>query len=348
MKTYDAVIGLVLMSFLGLPASLFAQSKTAALPPLVINNVSIVDVESGALVLNRSVIVAGNTIQRISQGSTIEVPEGAGFIDGTGLFLVPALFDAHVHYVDPATYRPMMIANGVLFVRDMGNPTNQVLAVKRELKAGNIPGPEMITTGSVLDGNPPAISQISIPCETPEEGRSAARAQALAGVDQIKVYSGLRREVFHAIVDEAQKLGVKVVGHIPESVYIEDAAEAGLRSSEHLFGFGKIIAKLLGDPVLPSNRGIGTDVPYFLRLNEVNREEFRRALERIRITGMHVCPTLVVFKHGAHNKEIFAGNYPMLEYASPMTKAMWKAIWGGQPVTDMIPKLLFSDARGPA
>ena len=65
----------------------------------------------------------------------------------------------------------------------------------------------------------------------------------------IKVYSNLDQEVFLAIVDEAQKLGLKVVGHVPDSIYIEDAAAAGLRSIEHFFGFEKVIAKQLGDPI---------------------------------------------------------------------------------------------------
>jgi imidazolonepropionase-like amidohydrolase len=198
----------------------------------------------------------------------------------------------------------------------------------------------MIVTGSILDGNPPQIPHISIPCGTPEEGRKAVRKQVEAGVDQIKVYSGLKKDVFLAIADEAGKLGVKPVGHIPESIYIEDAANAGLKSSEHPFGFGKIIAKLLGEPVHLTTQGMGTDVPYFLRLNDVNREEFRTTLKRIGATGMHVCPTLVVFKHGAHLKEIFSGNYTKLEYVSPMMKGMWKALWGNQPENEIVGKLV--------
>jgi len=208
-----------------------------------------VDVEKGTLQENCTVTVSGEKIKQISKQSHIDSPKEARIINGAGLFLVPGLIDAHVHYYDQVTYGPMMIVNGVLFVRDMGNSTNEALALRDKLKIREILGPEMIVTGSILDGNPPLISQISIPCRTPEEGREAVRKQVAAGVDQIKVYSGLERDVFLAIADEVNKLGVKPVGHIPESVYIEDAANAGLRSSEHPFGFGKIIAKLLGEPV---------------------------------------------------------------------------------------------------
>jgi imidazolonepropionase-like amidohydrolase len=339
-KNYLSVFAFILTSLVIMPVSALAQKEQIAPPTLVIIKVTIVDVEKGVLEKNCTVTVSGEKIQQISKQSKIDVPKETKVIDGNGLFLVPGLIDAHVHYYDQATYGPMMIVNGVLFVRDMGNPTDEALALREKLKNREILGPEIIVTGSVLDGNPPAIPQISIPCKTPEEGREAVRKQVSAGVDQIKVYSGLQKDIFLAIADEAHKLGIKPVGHIPESIYIEDAANAGLKSSEHPFGFGKIIAKLLGEPVNLTTVGMGTDVPYLLRLNEVKREEFRKALRRISATDMHVCPTLVVFKHGAHYKDIFSNNYPMLEYVSPMIKGMWKAIWGNQPVNEIVPKIL--------
>ncbi len=341
MKKYMLVLALLFLSTIVLLVAAVSQQEQSSQTTLVINGITIVDVERGTLQVNRTVIVAGDKIQRISKQGNADVPTSSTrIIDGRGLFLVPGLIDAHVHYSDPATFGLMMIAHGVLFVRDMGGPTKESVALRDKLKTGEIFGPEMITTGSILDGDPPILPQISIPCGTPEAGREAVRKQVAAGVDEIKVYSGLKKDVFLAIAEEANKLGVKPVGHTPESIYIEEAANAGLRSSEHPFGFGKIIAKLLGEPVRLSTGGMGTDAPSFLRFNEVNREEFRKALKRIGATGMHVCPTLVVFKHGAHLKEILANDYPMLEYASPMTKGMWKMIWGSQPANEIATRLL--------
>ena len=306
----------------------------------LITHVSVVDVEKGEIQENRTVEIRNGLIARITPRSGGDETSRHTVINGKGLFMIPGLFDAHVHYYDEAVYGKMMIAYGVLFVRDMGNSTPAALAVRERLNSRKILGPEMITTGSILDGDPPTIPQIAIGCATPEAGREAVRKQVAAGVDQIKVYSGLRSEVFLAIADEAGKHGIKVVGHVPEAVYIEDAARAGMKSSEHLFGFGKLVAKALGDPVDFSTRGMGTDIPYFLRLKDVHTEEFQAALRWIGSTGMHVCPTLVVFKHGAHYKEIFSGNYPMLEYTSPMMKGFWKALWGSQPENGIVQKIL--------
>jgi imidazolonepropionase-like amidohydrolase len=143
-----------------------------------------------------------------------------------------------------------------------------------------------------------------------------------------------------AIVDEAQKHGLKPVGHVPETVYLEDAAKAGQKSCEHMFGFGKVIAKLLGEPVVLESGGMGTDVEYFSRRTEVDSQELRNVLHRVRDFGMVVCPTLVVMKHGAHLKEIMSGNYPNLEYASSMIRDIWKSMWNPQQQnTDLIGKV---------
>jgi imidazolonepropionase-like amidohydrolase len=318
----------------------FGQQKISKPEHLVINGVTIVDVERGTLNENMDIIVVGESIAEITPTPAANLPDHATVVDGHGAFVIPGLFDAHVHYVDPATFGRLMIANGVLFVREMGNPTNEAINVRDKLAAKEILGPEMITTGSVLDGAPPAIPQIAVPCATAEEGREGVRRQVAAGVDQIKVYSGLEKQVFLAIADEAHRRGIKIVGHVPESVYIEDAANAGMASAEHLFGFGKIIARQLGEQVALSTKGMGTDVPYFLRLNEIPKDNFQNALSRVRSTCMHVCPTLVVFKHGAHMKAILADKYPGLEYASPMLRGMWRAVWGQQPENDLLTKIL--------
>jgi imidazolonepropionase-like amidohydrolase len=166
--------------------------------------------------------------------------------------------------------------------------------------------------------------------QTPEEGRAAVRKQAEAGVDMIKVYSRLDKDVFLAIVEEAQKHGLKVVAHLPESVYIEDAAVAGLRSSEHFNGFEKVIAKLLGEPVKLSFAGQASEAGYFQRLGEVNPEELRGVYQRIRASGMTVCPTVVTFKTLTNLKAFQAGSFPRSEYISPSVMDLWKSLWAQQ------------------
>ncbi len=210
-------------------------------------DVAVVDVEKGCALPGQTVLVQGERIVRIGAQGAVEIPQGAEVVLGQGLYLMPSLVDAHVHYFDAPIFGRLMVANGVLLVRDMGMPTEYILGLRDQLNRGEILGPEMVTTGAILDGDPPLIPLISIGAKTPEDGRDAVRRQADAGVNMIKVYSSLKKEVFLAIVGEAQKVGLKTVGHVPEEIYIEDAAAAGLCSSEHFFGFEKVVARLLGE-----------------------------------------------------------------------------------------------------
>jgi len=171
---------------------------------------------------------------------------------------------------------------------------------------------------------------IALGIKTPEEGRAAVRKQAEAGVDMIKVYSTLDKEVFLAIVDEARKYGLKVVGHIPDSIYVEDAAAAGLRSSEHFFGFGKVIAKLLGERVNLSYVGSGSDADYFQRLGEVNPEELQVVYQRIRASGLTICPTVITFKATTDTSTFKTGSFPRSEYISQKVLDIWKSQWSQQ------------------
>jgi imidazolonepropionase-like amidohydrolase len=334
------ILGVALLVALISPRSTYSAKEPTQHRHLVLRSVQIVDVEKGVVRNAGAVVISGSSIERILDGEPLDLPKDAWVVDGRGLYLMPGLFDAHVHYVDRVTFGPLMIANGVLFVRDMGNPTADIVALRDSLRSGAVFGPEMVVTGAILDGSPATVPAISIPCGTPAEARAAVRAQVIAGVDQIKVYSGLKQDVFLAIADEAARNHATVVGHIPEVLTVEEAAAAGMKSSEHLFGFGKIVARLLGEPLELSTRGMGTDVPYLLRFRELRKPDFDSALAPLRSSGMHVCPTLVVFKHGARMKEILAGHSPLMEYASPTVRGIWKAVWGPQPENPIISSLL--------
>jgi imidazolonepropionase-like amidohydrolase len=295
-----------------------------------ITGVAVVDVEKGIVLPDQTVIIMGEHIQAVVPQAELSAPEGSHVIDGRGLYVMPGLVDAHVHYFDPEVFGRVMIANGVLLVRDMGQPTEQALSQRDALNRGEKLGPEMIATGSILDGYPALIPAIALGLKTPDEARAAVRRQAEAGVDMIKVYSRLDKEVFLAIADEARKVGLPVVGHVPESVYIEDAAAAGLRSSEHLFGFEKVIGRLLGEYVTTTYAGMGSDAGYLQRLDEVNPEELLSVYRRLRDSGLTVCPTVITFKTGVHTKDIQSGSFLHSEYISPGILDIWRSQWSQQ------------------
>ena len=316
-------------------------SGVAAFEPMVappastyaIIDVDVIDVEKGTTITGQTVTIVNDRIDKIGAQAKLDIPKGARAINGHGLCLMPGLADAHVHYLDAPVFGRLMIANGVLLVRDMGMPTDYILKLRDELNRGEILGPEMVATGAILDGLPPLIPSISLGIKTPEEGRAAVRKQAAAGVNMIKVYSTLDKDVFLAIVEESRKLGLKVVGHVPDTIYIEDAAAAGLKSSEHWFGFEKAIAKLLGAPVKLSYAGMGSEAGYLQRLGEVDPVALQGVYQRLRASGLTVVPTVVTFKSFPDINAFEARSLPHSEYVSQNLLSIWKLLWSGQSKT---------------
>jgi imidazolonepropionase-like amidohydrolase len=291
----------------------------------VISNVSIVDVVNGITVPGQTVILSGKQIEQIDAHGNIRIPQDSKVIDGQGLYLMPGLVDAHVHYYDAPVFGRVLIANGILLVRDMGMPNEYILPLRDELNQGENLGPEMAATGRMLDGDPPLIPQIALGISTPEEGRAAVRQQAEAGVNMIKVYSKLDKDVFLAILDEAEHSGLKVVGHVPDSIYIEDAAAAGLRSSEHWFGFEKVIAKLLGEPLQLTYTGMGSKADFLQRLDEVDPVALLETYRRLRASGLTVTPTIVTFKNRPSPGTIDIESIKGGEYISQNLLSFWQS-----------------------
>jgi imidazolonepropionase-like amidohydrolase len=293
-------------------------------------DVTVIDVAEGVAIPGQTVVVVGARIERMGPVAEVEVPPDANILDGRGLYLMPGLVDAHAHFLDAPTFGPLMIANGITLVRDMGLPTQSALEVRDALNRGDLLGPEMLATGAILDGYPPIIPLISVGVRTPDEARVAVRQHAAAGVDMIKVYSRLTRDEFLAILDEAKALGLKVVGHVPETVSIEDAAAAGLACSEHFFGFEQVIGRLLGGPVRSTYNGMGADAGYLLRLGEVDPQALQEVFGRLRDSGLTVCPTVVTFKVGVQTAQFQSGDFPFDEYISSTVLETWRALWSGQ------------------
>ncbi len=294
-----------------------------------ITNVSIVDVENGITIPEQTVIIVDEQITQIGGQEFVPIPQGATIIKGEGLYLIPGLVDAHVHYFDAPTFGRLMIANGVLLVRDMGMPNEYILPLRDELNRGATLGPEMVTTGFILDGDPPLIPIISVGITSPDQGRAIVRQQVEAGVDSIKTYSRLDKNDFLAILDEAQKYNLPVAAHLPESVYLEDAAAASLASSEHFNGFEKVIAKLLGEPARFYFVGQAADAGYLSRLSEVDPQELQAVYERLGESGLTVCPTVVTFKTLTHLSTIQGGSFSGSQYISPGVSEMW-TLWAQQ------------------
>ncbi len=217
-----------------LPVLLLAQAKPDRIPaPLALTHVTIIDVTGGELRRDMTVVITDDRISAIGASTTLSVPADAKVIDATGQFLIPGLWDMHVHWYRRDMFT-LFIANGVTGVRQMfGN--SDLLRWRDEIAKDSLLGPRMIVASPIIDG-PEPIWPNSISVSNKEEGPKAVRRVKQWGADFVKVYALLPRDAYFGIADEAKQQGITFAGHVPYSVSAREASEAGQKSIEHLTG----------------------------------------------------------------------------------------------------------------
>jgi imidazolonepropionase-like amidohydrolase len=219
------------------------RAQPAAPSALIIHDVNVIDVTGGPTQAHRTVIVRDGQIAEIgSSAGSVGGKLQAVDVNGTGKFLIPGLWDMHVHMVfgdwfprGKEVTLPLFIANGITGVRDMGGELEVLQQWRKEITAGTLIGPRMVISGPMLDGPQPRFPS-SIAIATPEDGRRAVDDLKRRGADFIKLQSLIPREAVFAIADETRKQGITFVGHVPDSVRASEASNAGQKSFEHLIG----------------------------------------------------------------------------------------------------------------
>lgn len=267
----------------------YAQTQPAT---LAIRGVTLIDVIDGVLRAEHTVLLTGNRIVAVGAADEVTIPDGAEVVDGARGFLIPGLWDMHVHSVANVAWDrrvssvttsdwhfPLFLAHGVTGVRNMGDATADLaleltMLVKRRLAEGKIHGPRFFASGPAIDGAPPLTSN-PVVVRTAAEARGVVDRLADNEADFVKVYENLSREAYFAILDQAQRRGIAVDGHVPFRVLPKEAAEAGQRTFEH------VLAMALGC----STRA------------EAEREEFARVLSAAGRSAVTEQTPLALFQH---------------------------------------------------
>ena len=166
------------------------------------------------------------------------MPPGARVLDATGKFLIPGLWDMHVHETRNFDTLPLYIANGVTGVREMSGPPD-ANKFRSELAAKHPLAPHIYLGSPLVDGNPPDRPAASIVVETQDQAREVVDDQKRRGADFIKVYNELSPNAYFAIAAEAKRQHIPVEGHIPVRVSALDVTAAGQKSIEHLLGIAR-------------------------------------------------------------------------------------------------------------
>jgi imidazolonepropionase-like amidohydrolase len=200
---------------------------------VAITNVTVIDATGAPAQPGMTVITRGDRIAAFGASGQVPVPPGATMVDGAGKFLIPGLWDMHVHTYDQS-WLTLFLANGVTGVRVMKGDSNHH-RWRQDIQKGRFLGPRMMIASNLIDG-PEPIWKGSVAVSDEAGARAAVQQAKNEGADFIKVYSLLPRLAFFALVDEARKEAIPFAGHVPEAVTAAEASDAGMRSIEHLTG----------------------------------------------------------------------------------------------------------------
>jgi hypothetical protein len=219
-------------------------------PAFVLQDVTVIDVSQGSAVAHQTIVTVGARISEVGVAGKVRVPKGAVPIDGTGKYVIPGLWDMHVHIRGSKTGNPgalaveneqllaLYLTNGITGIREMGGDLIQkTIQWRDEIASGTRIGPRILTAGPKLDGPRPYWPG-SIPVQTVDEARSALETVKRLKADFVKIYNtppNMPREAYFAILSGARAQGMHVTGHLIKDVPYSEAAEAG-QEFEHIQG----------------------------------------------------------------------------------------------------------------
>jgi hypothetical protein len=273
-----------------------------------ITHVNVIDVIHGTAKPDQTVVIRNNRIVEVGAASEVTVPATAEVIDARGKFLIPGLWDMHVHLGNATeAVLPVLVYYGITGVRDMGSPSFETLRQWNvEALSGKRVGPRIVAPGPILGMSAPYFWTWQV--HNAEEARKAVDYLAGIGVDFIKVTQTFDRETYFAVADEASKVGLPLAGHLPVNddgngfkVSGEEASNAGQKCFEHLHGIPL--------PFQPAEPKL---IPTLLR------------------NGTWVDPTLTPYWTSVHMDELIAAkDDPRLKHVVPsLREEQWNPVLG--------------------
>lgn len=199
---------------------------------LAITHVTIVDTRTGLLIPDQTVIVQNGRVLTVAAASAVPHQPDDTVVDGHNKYLIPGLWDCHIHLSwTTVASLPLLVATGVTEVRDLGSNFSQIEGWRARIAAGELVGPHIMRAGPILNGK--SFNQYQFVPGSAEATRGAVRLLQFLAVDEIKTHRRIPRDWYFAALDEAKKLHIPLVGHIPMEVTPEEASNAGQYMIEH-------------------------------------------------------------------------------------------------------------------
>ncbi len=227
-------------------AALFLAAPSLAAPrsaDVIIRHATVVDVAGARTVSGQAIVVRGGDIVAVGADATVARRwRAARSIDAGARYVIPGLWDMHVHFgggpeliAENEALLPLYLAHGITTIRDCaGDLPEQVLAWRDAIAAGALQGPTLLTSGPKIEGLKPVWKGTLETGSTADVDAALAKLKAL-NVDFVKITdSTLDPQLFLYAVARAKAVGLRTSGHIPMALTVAQAADAGLSSIEHI------------------------------------------------------------------------------------------------------------------
>ena len=285
---------------------------------LLILNASIIDVEGGNVHPNKLIGISKDTIRLVDDMSNIDQFDADQMLDAKDNYVMPGLWDMHVHFRggdslinENKAFLPLFLAFGITTVRDAGGDiTPSVLDWRAQINNSTLIGPTIFTSGPKLDGVSPAWAG-SIQVVDAESVQAALDSLEFLDVDYVKMYDGsLTKEMFYEIIKESKKRGFKTTGHMPLSANILEALQYGLNGSEHIYYTLKACSPL-ADSLTQLNIGYGMVDQLIASYDDQLADQ---VFLKMRDNNMFITPTLHIGKTLAEVIEVNHSADSLLPY----------------------------------
>ena len=292
---------------------------------------------AGSVEQDRAVVIRAGKITAVVSAAGLTPPAFAQVVDGTGKYLIPGLWDMHVHSAFGDWFPkgrdvilPLFIANGVTGVRDMGGDLPVLLPWRKQIAAGEIVGPRMVVSGPMLDGYLPDGKlrfPSSVPVMTPADAVKAVDSLKAQGAEFIKVQSVIPHDAYVAAAQEAHKQELPFVGHVPDHIKITESIALGQKSIEHFMGAQEGCSSE-EDKVLAAKTG---DIR--LLLSSHDEAKCQKLIALLAQTHTWLVPTMVWNRQGGFLDQLDWSHQPLDKYVP----AYWRDVTWKRFYDQMMP-----------
>jgi imidazolonepropionase-like amidohydrolase len=325
---------LLLVAFLVVPS--FSSAESSA--QLAITHVTLIDATGRPPQPDQTVLIEAGHITAVGATAKIKVPKTARTIDASGKFLLPGFWDMHVHIAglnaDPSWSKqvllPLLLANGITGVRDMGGDLDVLLSWQRDAESGALLAPHIVAAGPFLVGSGKKTPE-QYPVHDPDEARAAVDDLKKRGANFIKIISMPSRDAFFAVAEESKKQNIPFAGHLPFEIGAIEASDAGMSSIEHFlysaFALSFSSKETELRPRLVQAERSGDSVAWEQIAHEADAtfspEKAATLIQSLKKNGTWVTPTLASLDITSH-PENWKTDDPLLAFLPPAMAKRWR------------------------